>query len=225
MSNGNVERCATLLITRSESEYHGDVLLFSPFLTRIFVSSERNGRFFGRWWISRVESFVKGEEISAVVATIRPWAVQLIPTSAALILLPSRASYSHLFGTLSAWLLQHEVFDVSTSIAHCAGFTAVVTQRVHAASAWNRPIAPTATPLIESPFETYFRFDLSPFQSIRNTRIYKNRIRMNIFFFFFSNKVTSLTKENTGKWRFVRGVDSSLLERSKRSLVCASPLF
>lgn len=44
MSNGNVERCATLLITRSESEYHGDVLLFSPFLTRIFVSSERNGR-------------------------------------------------------------------------------------------------------------------------------------------------------------------------------------
>lgn len=40
MSNGNVERCATLLITRSESEYHGDVLLFS----RIFPLFNENIR-------------------------------------------------------------------------------------------------------------------------------------------------------------------------------------
>lgn len=51
-----------------------------------------------------------------MVANDPPLAVQLILTSAA-ILLPSRAySLAAFVRTLSAWLLQHEVFDVSTSI-------------------------------------------------------------------------------------------------------------
>lgn len=134
MSNGNVERCATLLITRSgTTEYHGDFLFFFffPFLfffffflTRIrFRARERSGRFFGRLGdgLYRVESFVKGEEISGGGRNDPPppLAAQLILTSA-VILLPSRASFIrrvHLFGTLSAWLLNTtEVFDVSTSI-------------------------------------------------------------------------------------------------------------
>lgn len=62
MSNGNVERCATLLITRSgTTEYHGDVLFFfffsfSLFLLLLFnenkVSSARKERpvFRSAWW-------------------------------------------------------------------------------------------------------------------------------------------------------------------------------
>lgn len=116
MSNGNVERCAMLLITRSESEYHGDVLFLSFsffflfFLTRIrFRARERSGRFFGR-----LGDGLSGREFRERRGNIWwQWSRRSAPGCAAdtyicrdLIALP-RFVYSHLSGTLSAWLLYH----------------------------------------------------------------------------------------------------------------------
>lgn len=173
MSNGNVERCATLLITRSESEYHGDVLFLSFsffflfFLTRIrFRARERSGRFFGR-----LGDGLSGREFRERRGNIWwQWSRRSAPGCAAdtyicrdFIALP-RFVYSHLSGTLSAGCCTTEVFDVSTSIAHCAGFMAVVTQRIPAARRFSMKSSDRSKRYSSRPFLIGFR-KLLPFRS------------------------------------------------------------
>lgn len=226
MSNGNVERCATLLITRSESEYHGDVLFLSFsffflfFLTRIrFRARERSGRFFGR-----LGDGLSGREFRERRGNIWwQWSRRSAPGCAAdtyicrdLIALP-RFVYSHLSGTLSAGCCTTEVFDVSTSIESRAlcrlygrghatdtGCTPLLHEIVRSLRALLLSTVPNRLSKVTSVslsnlFFLFHRFELKKILHFFETLFLSFLLSFFLFSFTSWNKImTSLKKENIG---------------------------
>lgn len=115
----------------------------------------------------RVESFVKGEEISGGSGRDDPpLGAQLILTSA-VILLPSRASFIRICPVLCRLVVvppRCSMYRPRSSPAHCAGFMAVVTQRIPAARRFSMKSSDRSERCSSRPFLIGFR-KLLPFRS------------------------------------------------------------